>query len=352
MAALLQLLLAGCSHETQLDSPTTTSYCKVRLDIDWATSGIELDGMTAIFYPTDGSQCSQFLSNQVTGKEISLKPGIYNVVVFNQAAGDFSYFTIEGQDQYATLRVVMKERACDWYKPEAGERVAHEPEPFAVALTQGFEVTEAMLQASRVEGKIFSFACQPKIVTYPTKIAIHFKGLHNIKEGRGSIQNMADTYWITEQKTGTRGITHCFTMADKTYDKGSTSDGILSGSFYSFGPAEVVTKATTANLLKLSFLLVDNKTVIKKTYDATVQIVAAKPKPNETPKPENKQPAIEIGSGNPSSPSKPTDSDNPNDKEDLPIKLPDVKPEDSGSEGGFDASVDDWGDETEIEIPV
>lgn len=337
LAALL-LLLNGCSRETQLDSPAAS--CKVRLDIDWAVSGIELDGMTAIFYPTDGSERSQFLSNQVTGKEISLKAGLYNVVVFNQVATDFSYFTIEGQDQYATLRVVMKKRASDWYKPEEGERVAHEPEPFAVATTQGFEVTEAMVRASCVEGKVFSFACQPKAVTYTTKLSVHIKGLHNIKEARGSIRNMAETYWITEQKAGTQGITFCFTIADKIYDEGSTSEGILSGSFYSFGPPEPATKVTTANILNLSILLVDNKTVITRAYDVTKQIEITKPIPNPDPEEEQKEPEIVVGVGS------------IDDPDDPPIELPDVKPEGSGGEGGFDASVDGWGDKTEIEVPV
>ena len=33
------------------------------------------------------------------------------------------------------------------------------------------------------------------------------------------------------------------------------------------------------------------------------------------------------------------------------ITLPDVKPE-GGSSGGFDATVDDWGDEVEFEVGV
>lgn len=349
--AALLILFNGCSHETQLDSPAT--LCKVRLDIDWGKSGIDPDdmtGMTAIFYPIDGSERSKFLSNQITRKEISLKAGIYNVVVFNQAEGDFSYFTIEGQEQYSTLRVAMKDRKDDftWYKPGEGECVGHEPEPFAVALTQGFEVTEAMVLASRIEGKVFSFACEPRAVTYATKLSIYIKGLYNIKEARSSIQNMAHSYSITEQKAGTDGITFCFTMADKKYDEGSTSGGVLSGTFYSFGPPEAATKATGANILNLSILLVDGKTVISKTYDVTKQIEASKPAPpgsapSQGPDPGQKEPGIIIGGGASGDP------DNPDDQ---PIELPDVKPENSGSQGGFDASVDEWGDETNIDIPV
>ena len=38
--------------------------------------------------------------------------------------------------------------------------------------------------------------------------------------------------------------------------------------------------------------------------------------------------------------------------EDIPLELPNVEPENNGGEGGFDASVDNWGDETNIVIPA
>ncbi len=66
---------------------------RVRLDIDWGPCGIDPDGMTALFYPVDGGEPSRFLTNTVTGDEVRLRKGIYNVVVFNQAAEEYSYLT-------------------------------------------------------------------------------------------------------------------------------------------------------------------------------------------------------------------------------------------------------------------
>ena len=63
----------------------------MRLDIDWGPCGIDPDGMTALFYPVDGGEPSRFLTNTVTGDEVRLRKGIYNVVVFNQAAEEYSY---------------------------------------------------------------------------------------------------------------------------------------------------------------------------------------------------------------------------------------------------------------------
>lgn len=92
--------LAGCSKETMIGE--YVDRCAVRLDIDWGPCGIDPDGMTALFYPVDGGEPSRFLTNTVTGDEVRLRKGIYNVVVFNQAAEEYSYLTIEGQDQYST----------------------------------------------------------------------------------------------------------------------------------------------------------------------------------------------------------------------------------------------------------
>lgn len=73
--------LAGCSKETMIGE--YVDRCAVRLDIDWGPCGIDPDGMTALFYPVDGGEPSRFLTNTVTGDEMRLRKGIYNVVVFN-----------------------------------------------------------------------------------------------------------------------------------------------------------------------------------------------------------------------------------------------------------------------------
>ena len=78
--------LVGCSKETMIGE--YVDRCAVRLDIDWGPCGIDPDGMTVLFYPVDGGEPSRFLTNMVTGDEVRLRKGIYNVVVFNQAAED------------------------------------------------------------------------------------------------------------------------------------------------------------------------------------------------------------------------------------------------------------------------
>ena len=126
-------------------------------------------------------------------------------------------------------------------------------------------------------------------------------------------------------------------FSEKTFHENSTTDGILSGSYLTLGRPNVTSKATdeTSNLLTLSILLVDNRTVITKQYDIAPRAAIN----NET-----KEVKVVLGTK--------IDPDKEEVPEDIPLELPNVEPEKNGGEGGFDATVDNWGDETNIVIPA
>ena len=158
-----------------------------------------------------------------------------------------------------------------------------------------------------------------------------------MRTARGSIKGMADTYWIADRKTGSSVATQLVDFSEKTFHENSTTDGILSGSYLTLGRPNVTSKATDeiSNLLTLSILLVDNKTVITKQYDIAPRAAIN----NET-----KEVEVVLGTK--------IDPDKEEVPEDIPLELPNVEPEKNGGEGGFDATVDNWGDETNIVIPA
>ena len=198
-------------------------------------------------------------------------------------------------------------------------------------------MTQEMVRANLKEGKEFSLACRPEKVIFTTHLSLEIKGLHNMRTARGSIKGMADTYWIAGRKTGSSVATQLVDFSEKTFHENSTTDGILSGSYLTLGRPNVTSKATDeiSNLLTLSILLVDNKTVITKQYDIAPRAAIN----NET-----KEVKVVLGTG--------ADPDEEETPEDIPLELPNVKPATNGGEGGFDASVDNWGDETNIVIPA
>ena len=81
--------------------------------------------------------------------------------------------------------------------------------------------------------------------------------------------------------------------------------------------------------------MVDNKTVITKQYDIA---------PRPSIKNETKEVIVVLGTG--------ADPDEEETPEDIPLELPNVKPATNGGEGGFDASIDNWGDEVDIVLPA
>lgn len=198
-------------------------------------------------------------------------------------------------------------------------------------------MTQEMVRANLKEGKEFSLACRPEKVIFTTHLSLEIKGLHNVRTARGSIKGMADTYWIANSKTGSSIATQLVDFSEKTFHKNSTTDGILSGSYLTLGRPNVTSKATDeiSNLLTLSILLVDNKTVITKQYDIAPRAAIN----NET-----KEVKVVLGTG--------ADPDEEETPEDIPLELPNVKPATNGGEGGFDASIDNWGDEVDIVLPA
>ena len=111
-------------------------------------------------------------------------------------------------------------------------------------------------------------------------------------------------------------MTQQFTMDDITYDEGSPFNGTLSGIFNAFG-----FDSEQSHTLTLKILLVDNKTVVEQTFNVFAR--------NETDEDGTLTFYIEI----------------------VTDRLPDVKPE-GDPDSGFDATVDEWGDPIDSEVPM
>ena len=92
--------------------------------------------------------------------------------------------------------------------------------------------------------------------------------------------------------------------------------------FYCFGLPDDHAALSDENILHLELLLVDNETILKFDIPVGDLIVEVDP--------ENLILCLEL---------------------DLGYTLPDVKPE-GGAEGGFDVTVEDWGEEEEYDVPL
>ncbi len=323
-------------------------YCTVDLDVDWSEFGELPTGMTAMFYNENGAEPIVHLTNSVHHSQVRLREGRYNVIVFNQSVTEFGSLGFRGMESYETAEVYVTEKESEWYKDEGGKMAGAQPEPFALAVYEGFEVTEEMVDAERdsIEytkgwsGTKSSLAIVPRSIIVKGDIHILVEGIYNLRSVRATLSGVAEDVRMSTGVAGENGVTHLLEGWSMTQDEDDYNLGAIHNSFSTFGHkgmrlSEAVEDSVGDSSewedvkLGVSVLLVDNKTIMDFAFDVAdyITVDGTIGKIVLT---------IDIGKG---------------EDGEYPIVLPDVKPAD-GNEGGFDATVDDWGDEVNVEVGV
>lgn len=343
---LLYLLMAmisfaSCQHkELCYKHPHTT---RVRIDVDWSKF-IKYEtptGMTLMLYPQyTGEPAISNLSNNTSHAIVNLAPNKYHVLVFNQSESEFGSITFRGLDKQETAQVVTNETKSNWYKVKGqSEKVATEPEWLGVGNYSYAEVTQQMIDADVAatmgattrSGEAVIATITPVNIIYTVNVKVHIKGIYNLRSARGSLNGMAEGYNLTEMKPLAGKVTHLMEAWTIKRDQTDPTAGIIEGSFTSFGLPSGHQSTAEENLLTISMLLIDNKTVMTFTFNVGNNFTRKVIEGNAGQEAEVQlELFLELNTN---------------------ITLPDVKPE-GGSTGGFDATVDDWGEEEEHGIDI
>ncbi len=346
------ILMCGCTlRELTYDYHP---FYTVPVYVDWTQFEDETPtGMTVMFFPRSGKTPVVELTHSVYSTKVKLRTGMYDVVVFNQSDGEFGSLGFRGMDKYETAEVFVAETESTWYKTKDDDnKLAAQPEPFAIAVYEGFEVTQAMVDLereereaakaeaeNRIEKKLSdelkpTISLAPHSVIAKGEVNINVDGIYNLRSVRAKLSGVAENMNISTGIAGQNGATHLLEMWSKEVDEADYTKGMIFTDFTTFGhKGMVLSKAEGSEwegvMLDVQVLLVDNKTVMDFHFDVsdyiTVDGTIGKIVLN-----------INIGR---------------DENSDAPISLPDVKPE-GGSEGGFEAEVDNWGDEVDVEVGV
>ena len=335
-------------------------YCDVSIAVDWSAAfpaSEKPTGMSVWSYPKDGGSPIKNQSNSVDQIDIALREGIYDIVVFNQIPSDFGTIGFRNTEDLSKFEVyAVDEVTSKWYvsKAESQENILRQPEKFAVIVYRDFEVTEDMVEETRIsrykakhetpgaETKIETkshLTLIPRRVTYDAKINIRVKGIQNLRSVRAAVSNMAEGYETNKNRGNIIPATHIISESTK---QGSYGDGLVTMTYTTFGLMGDKDNPlyTSTNFeywkgkLHLEVLLVDNKTVKEFDFDLDDSIVKI----------------IERNAGD-GTPLIELELLIDGDLGLPPIELPDVEPE-GGSAGGFSAEVEDWGDEEIVDIPI
>lgn len=322
-------VLCSCVHKDLCYTHPHTA--KMRIDVDWSQF-IHKEvptGMTVMVFPQDGTAPITQLSNTTTHVYVNLSEGYYNSIAFNQSVTEFGSMEFKDMNEYSNARVIATSVATKWYT-KATERVAAEPEWFGASRFEMAHVTPEMIEE---RAHMYSSAQKkstpehvigkhtPQNIIYTVEIKINVSGINNLRSARGALEGMAEGYKLAAGEAMSTTVTHLVEEWKLVADPNDYTKGYITATIQAFGLPTGHKAVPKSNIFNLSLLLADNKTQL----DYPLQ-VGDKWNLN----PDKLSLTLELT---------------------IPEPLPDVKPE-GGSSGGFDATVEDWGEEIEHEIQM
>jgi hypothetical protein len=308
----------------------------VRIDVDWSEFKEEkVSGMSvSVFSATDSTRQVQYTTETTDGVNFNLLSKDYIAFVHNQSVAEFGTIAFSGMNKLSTARVFPERCSSEWYKPMENETLVSNPEWLAfdkkdLLTTQNvIKEGENSNEPSKTRSSDTSaVTLTPKNIVHVLHATIHIKGINNYRAGRASITGMADGYHLGNGEYSTQQVTHLmesWEIGKKYNNNDGTQEGTIISAINCFGLPMEHNGNAEANKLKLSLLLADNKTVIHHVFNVGNKFYKR------------------IADG--SSPHLYLDIA-------LPDNLPDVVPAqgDSG-QNGFNAEVDDWGEEENTEV--
>lgn len=309
---------------------------KVRINVDWSEFKEEKPtGMSLLIYSTtDSVLYTQYTTETIDHAEFNLLPEGYTVLVHNQGTLEFATIAFSDMVNLSTARVFPERRTSEWYKPSEGEILASAPEWLAFD-KKDFLATEGTINEESAneehsheqEESLFVSTLTPRNIIYTLHLTIDVRGINNYRAGRAAITGMADGYFPGTGEYGSQQVTHLIEdwKVEKRYSHtDGVQEGVITAQIGCFGlPVGHDSKPST-NKLRLSLLLADNKTVINHIFNVGDKFYRQAADANSL------HLYLELQ---------------------LPDKLPDVTPAqgDTG-QSGFDAEVNDWGEEENTEV--
>ncbi len=307
----------------------------MRIDVDWSNF-LEYEtptGMTVIVYPQDGSTPITAKTNDISHVLVSLPEGDYNSIVFNQSETEFGSLKFKNLDNYQEAEVMAVQAPTKWYTTKnQEERIVHEPEWLGTDNEENVKVTPQMLEQSTLEyteninssrsakSGIELMNLTAQNVIHTVNITVNIKNVQNLKSARGALGGIAEGYMLGAGKRSTNQVTHLVEGWSLTKDPSDPTQGAIHAKILCFGLPDGHKATPKENIFTLSLLLVDNKTILDYTFEVGDQFVEDI----------TKYLTLNLNIS-------------------LQEPLPHVQP-DGGEDGGFDADVDDWGEEIEHKI--
>lgn len=288
------------------------------------------------------------MSNNTAQTSVRLPLGIYDILVFNQSTSEFASLSFTGMDSYESAEVIASEASSKWAESKADSKLVNNPSELAAATRLNLEITEQMIdtvlyyQNNKVDydrDVEIEVDVEPQVVIKTTRVKVGVLGYHNLYSTRATLYGMAAGYNFSNQKSHSQKVTHILEgwsgIGSEVYGEGD-----IFIYFPCFGMPNHTTQTRSVDgwdgHMDLDMLLVDKTTIESHSFDLaefTTIADTTQVKSDANNKIDTTATAdiyVTIGKS---------------------FTLKDVKPVD-GTEGGFDAVVDEWGDEVDVVVPM
>lgn len=347
---VLVLMTASCCEHKELCYHHPHDH-NVVFNVDWSVFSREVPtGMTVMIFEDSGEGEHRVLSNDISKATTYLSAGLYHSVVFNQSETEFGTVSFHGLDHMETAEVRALKYKSDWYatKADAGEgtgddaagdpdggegseegaqeekpavdSVAYAPEWIGTDMVSNFEVTHEMATSNDTLYNVAQH--QPESIVKTLDVRIAVSGIQNFYGARASLTGLAEGYMLGHQRPSDKEATYLLEFWIAYPDEQDPTKGYIKAQVNCFGLPYGHEAKPEDNVFDITVLLRDNKTQLHYTFPVGDKISF--------------------------------DDDGWADPEvglDLAIDepFPDVEQAENLG-GGFDAIVNDWGEEIEHDV--
>ncbi len=326
---MIALIFSSCDTRREI---LPDKRMELTINIDWSELSSKPLVTSILLYNRDQSSVIVHQTNYST-TTVMLDAGVYDLICFNESIGAHENIEFRGVDSYQTIEAYAQHfTVTEGYEVEAEEQTIREPSVLAVDRYENLVIER---DYSESYSKVVNL--RPESIISTLDLKVNFKGLDNLSNvnlSSAAISGMAEGILLsTGAPNGSKGVNY-FYFGPKSYDLGSLENGHLRGTLRCFGPAQGVTRSGAENIVTL-FLKLRNGTDYltdqgeRVTRDVTQSMVydsSLKLHIN-----------LELGLGESGDPL---------------IVIPYVEDSEGGKQTGFDAEIEDWGDEDITDIPI
>lgn len=346
-AAFVVLTMSGCVREPALFLPAPVADGSCRIATDWQAflRKETPTGMTVALFSHGGSTPipdATETTNDITGANFTMQPQRYAAYVFNQSATEFSSLAFSHLDDWQSAEARAATRSSRWYSParvraadgDAGydtAAISREPlvtnvEWLGTAAHDSIPVTQQMLDSARGT-RITVDTLHARNVVYTVTVYVHIKNIGSLRSARASMQGLAAAYLLglhhTSAEKATQLLEQWSLTIDSTATDGHTQYGTIVAQIPCLGLPYGHHGSPPENLLHLECLL-KNDSVLTFNYEVGDRFEW-------------------------------TPDDNVDLHFTIDITMKDPLPFIPGADdkpSAFEVTVEDWGDEGGIPLPI